>query len=153
VQIQEGPAQGLWIRLNPRTGANVQQGIGEPVVQEALQKYLRPGMTFYDLGANVGFFSLLASRIVGPAGHVVSFEPDPEIATRLRENLARNNFSHSSVEEKVVWSGPATLSFARVDAGASPDRGLGHVSPDASKESQTISVEAVSLDQFVESHP
>src|SRR5215469_1178870 len=62
VEIQDGPAEGLWIRVNPRTGQNVQKGIGEPEVQRALVDHLRPGMTFYDLGANIGFFSLLAAR-------------------------------------------------------------------------------------------
>src|SRR5271165_5084603 len=144
IQIQHGPAEGLWIRVNPRTGQNVQQGIGEPQVQQALVSYLRPGMTFYDLGANIGYFSLIAARLVGPTGRVVSFEADPEIAARLRENLARNNFSRARVEEKAVWSGSTPKFFARVDPNTSPDRGLGHVSADSSGD--TITVEAVSLD-------
>src|SRR5260370_37638450 len=84
VQIQHGPSAGLWIRLNPRTGQNVQKGIGEPQVQKALMDHLRPGMTFYDVGANIGVFSLMAARLVGPEGRVISFEADPEIAARLR---------------------------------------------------------------------
>ncbi|HKI11148.1 MAG TPA: FkbM family methyltransferase [Candidatus Acidoferrum sp.] len=147
IQIQHGPAEGLWIRVNPRTGQNVQQGIGEPQVQQALVNYLRPGMTFYDLGANIGYFSLIAARLVGPTGRVVSFEADPEIAARLRENLARNNFSHARVEQKAVWSGVTTVSFARVDPHTSPDRGLGHVCADSSGD--TITVKAISLDSYV----
>jgi FkbM family methyltransferase len=147
IQIQHGPAEGLWIRVNPRTGQNVQQGIGEPKVQQALVDHLRPGMTFYDLGANIGYFSLIAGRLVGPKGNVISFEADPEIAARLRENLARNNFWHARVEQKAVWSEATTVSFARVDPNTSPDRGLGHVSPDSSAD--TITVEAVSLDGYV----
>jgi FkbM family methyltransferase len=152
VRIQHGPCEGLWMRLNPRTGQNVQKGIGEPQVQKALVDHLRPGMSFYDLGANIGFFSLMAARIVGPHGRVVSFEADPEIAGRLRENLARNQFAHTHVEQKAVWSESATVSFARVDPNTSPDRGLGHVSTDGSAPG-TITVEAVSLDQYSDSHP
>jgi FkbM family methyltransferase len=152
VQIQHGPSAGLWIRLNPRTGQNVQKGIGEPQVQKALVDQLRPGMTFYDIGANIGFFSLMAARLVGPQGRVISFEADPEIAERLRENLARNRFSHAYVEEKAVWSELATVSFARVDPNTSPDRGLGHVSTDGST-SGTINVDAVSLDHYTAHHP
>jgi FkbM family methyltransferase len=147
IQIQHGPAEGLWIRVNPRTGQYVQQGIGEPQVQQALVDLLRPGMTFYDLGANIGYFSLIAARLVGPTGRVVSFEADPEIAARLGENLARNNFSHARVEQKAVWSEATTVSFVRVDPNTSPDRGLGHVSADSSID--TITVEAVSLDRYV----
>jgi hypothetical protein len=54
VQIQQGPCEGLWIRLNPRTGQNVHKGIGEPEVQQALLDHLRPSMTFYDLGGPPG---------------------------------------------------------------------------------------------------
>jgi FkbM family methyltransferase len=147
VQIQHGPAESLWIRVNPRTGQNIQRGIAEPQVQQALVDYLRSGMTFYDLGANIGYYSLIAAHLVGPKGCVVSFEADPEIAARLRENLARNNFSYAIVEQKAVWSEPATVAFARVDANTSPDRGLGHVSPDNSCD--TITVEATSLDCYV----
>jgi FkbM family methyltransferase len=147
IQILHGPAQGLWIRVNPRTGQNVQQGIGEPQVQQALVDHLRPGMTFYDLGANIGYYSLIAARLVGLTGRVIPFEADPEIAARLRENLARNHFSHATVEHKAIWSGATTVSFARVDPNTSPDRGLGHVSADSSHD--TITVEAVSLDSYV----
>jgi len=151
VQIQQGPSEGLWIRVNPRTGQSVQKGIGEPEVQQALVEHLRPGMTFYDLGANIGFFSLMAARLVGPSGHVVSFEADPEIAARLRENLSRNQFTQVHVEQKAVWSAPAKVSFARVDPNTSPDRGLGHVSVDGAS-TGTITVEAISLDSYIESH-
>lgn len=147
IQIQHGPAEGLWIRVNPRTGQNLQQGIAEPQVQQALVDHLRSGMTFYDLGANIGYYSLIAARLVGPKGCVISFEADPEIAARLRENLARNDFSHATVEQKAVWSEATSVSFARADANTSPDRGLGHVSPDASCDS--ITVEATSLDRYV----
>lgn len=153
VQIQHGPAQGLWMRVNPRTGQNVLGGIGEPAVQQVMEQRLSPGMTFYDLGANIGFFSLLAARLVGPSGRVFSFEADPEIAARLAENLSYNKFTHAVVEEKAVWSKPATVSFARVDSNISPDRGLGHVSVGEPPASSVISVEAISLDQYVLFHP
>ena len=153
VQIQNGPREGLWIRVNPRTGEHFQRGLGEPEVQRAMQQHLRPGMTFYDLGANIGFFSLLAARLVGSSGKVFSFEADPEIAARLRENLARNNFAHAAVEEKAVWSEPGKVSFVRVGSDTSPDRGLGHVSTAESSGTNAVTVEAVSLDQFVSTHP
>jgi FkbM family methyltransferase len=108
-------------------------------------------MTVYDVGANIGFFSLLAARLVGPSGHVISFEADPEVAARLRENLSRNNISQATVEQKAVWSQSGTVSFARVESNISPDRGLGHVSTEDSA-AGNITVEAVSLDQFISSH-
>jgi FkbM family methyltransferase len=151
-EIAEGPAKGLWMRVNPRTGQSVLSGLGEPAVQQALAKYLLPAMTFYDLGANIGFFSLLGARLVGTTGLVYSFEADPEIAARLRGNLAFNHFRQASVEQKAVWSESSTVSFERVDANTSPDRGLGHVSNGGTTTAQTITVEAVSLDDFAAKH-
>jgi FkbM family methyltransferase len=151
VQVQRGPAQGLWLHLNPRTGRTYFEDGVEPKVQTALQKYLRPGMIFYDIGANIGFFSLLAARIVGNNGRVIAFEADPEIAARLREHVTRNDFRAISVEEKAVWSEPNTVFFARTDPATSPDRGLGHIV--ATGAGDTIQVDAVSLDDYVQIEP
>ncbi|MGC1415971.1 MAG: FkbM family methyltransferase [Candidatus Acidiferrum sp.] len=150
-QVQSGPAQGLWLHLNPRTGSTYFEGGCEPEVQEAVQQHLRPGMTFYDVGANIGFFSLLAARLVGKDGRVVAFEADPEIAARLREHVARNEFGWITVEEKAVCAGSGTVFFARIDPAISPDRGLGHVVSTSSGD--TVQVSAVSLDDYTRTQP
>ena len=151
IQVQHGPAQGIWLHLNPRTGRDYFKGDVEPEVQTALQKYLRPGMTFYDIGANIGFFSLLAARLVGVNGRVVAFEADPEIASRLREHVTRNRDAPISVEEKAVWSSSDSVLFARADTSTSPDRGLGHVVEHGTDDvaQDTIHVQSVSLDEYV----
>ncbi len=151
VQVKNGPGQGLWLHLNPRTGKTYYEGSGEPEVQEALQRHLRAGMTFYDIGANIGFFSLLAARIVGKEGRVAAFEADPEVATRLREHVARNAFGWITAEEKAVWSEQRTVYFARIDPATSPDRGLGHVV--SATAGDTIQVSAVSLDEYIRTQP
>ena len=145
-QVESGAAAGIWLCLNPRTGLDTLRGEGEPEVQDALRDHLRPGMTFYDLGANIGFFSLLAARLVGERGRVVAFEADPEIVARLREHVLRNNFGNVTVAEKAVWSKASRVFFERVDPAKSPDRGLGHVADAAS--ANTIEIDAVNLDDF-----
>jgi FkbM family methyltransferase len=151
VQVRRGPAKGIWLHLNPRTGCDYFNGDVEPEVQAVLQEYLRPGMTLYDIGANIGFFSLLAARIVGATGRVAAFEADPEIAARLRENVERNQGAPIGVEEKAVWSSSSPVFFARADTEVSPDRGLGHVIDNNAERSApgTIRVEAVSVDEYV----
>jgi FkbM family methyltransferase len=151
VQIQHGPAAGLWLRLNPRTGRAAFEGTGEPEVQRALEQHLRPGMNFYDIGANIGFFTLLGARLVGEEGRVTCFEADPEIAARLREHVARNHLSHATVEEKAVWSKQSVVKFSRSNPDVSPDRGLGHVAD--SNETGCIEVQAVSLDEYTCAFP
>jgi FkbM family methyltransferase len=150
-QVESGPAVGIWLRLNPRTGLDALRGASEPEVQDALLRYLRPGMTFYDLGANIGFLSLLGARLVGEEGRVVAFEADPEIAARLREHVERNQFRNVAIVEKAVWSRASKVFFERVDPATSPDRGLGHVI--AALSAKTIEIEAVSLDDIVSTLP
>jgi len=145
-QVQHGTAKGLWLHLNPRTGSLYFAGGGEQAVQTALQKHLRPGMVFFDIGANIGFFSLLAARLVGPQGRVVAFEADPEVAARLREHISRNGFLWITPEQRAMWSESMAVSFARTDPVTSPDRGLGHVVSVTS--ASTIQVDATSLDDF-----
>src|SRR6202046_5534399 len=62
-RIEVGPAKGLWLELNPRTGQNYIRGEAENALQDILAARLRPGMVFYDLGANIGLFTLLAARL------------------------------------------------------------------------------------------
>ncbi len=101
--VQHGPAQGL--RLEAGTGKlSYLTGTSEQFVQERLVSFLAPGMTFYDVGANVGFFSLLAARLVGPGGLVVAWEPVPESASALRRNVASNGFDNVIVDERAVSS-------------------------------------------------
>lgn len=67
---------GAGIRISA-TGSNLgyAMGVSEPAVQAELERSLRPGMVFYDVGANVGFLTLIAARLVGDQGQVVAFEP------------------------------------------------------------------------------
>ncbi len=53
--------------------------------------YLQPGMTVIDAGANLGLYTLLISKKVGPHGRVYAFEPVPDLCTHLKDHLALNN--------------------------------------------------------------
>jgi len=57
----------------------------EPETTAFLQSHLKPGMRFVDVGANAGYFSILAARQTGASGRVVAVEPDPVLATRIHE--------------------------------------------------------------------
>ena len=59
-----------------------------------VRKYLRKGDTFFDIGANIGLFSLFASRIIGDTGTVYAFEPTPLIYERLLGNIKLNNLKN-----------------------------------------------------------
>ncbi len=66
-------------------------GMWEPNVGHFIRARLKPGDLFVDVGANIGYFSLLASRCVGSDGAVVSIEASPSIFHILQTNISRNN--------------------------------------------------------------
>ena len=75
-------------------------GYWEMWVTEAMCRHLRPGMAAVDVGANLGYFTLLMADLVGASGRVHAVEPNPPVAALLRRNVALNTFSgHASVHE------------------------------------------------------
>lgn len=72
-------------------------GAFEPYETSLVRDWLRPGMVFLDVGANVGYFSLLAASRVGGTGRVYAVEPSPYAYERLRESVRVNGLSQVSV--------------------------------------------------------
>ena len=87
--IQQGAGKGLRFNVG---GANVGCLLGtfELVVQDAFVKFVAPGMTVYDVGANVGFYTVIAARLASPGGRVVAFEPHPTNARHISHNARLN---------------------------------------------------------------
>jgi FkbM family methyltransferase len=69
-------------------------GTWEPDLTAFLRRRLRPGDTFIDVGANIGYLSALASRLVGPNGIVVAIEPAPLASAALQETVAMNDLTN-----------------------------------------------------------
>jgi FkbM family methyltransferase len=87
MQLPDG--HGLWLALPgyPNTMANLGY---EPALVATLCNVLRPSDAFLDVGANAGYFSLIAKSLVGPSGRVIAFEPDPRNCAALRR-ISRSN--------------------------------------------------------------
>jgi FkbM family methyltransferase len=95
--IQRGLGRGL--RFNGGSSAvGFVLGTHDLEVQNALARFLSPGMTAFDIGANVGFTALLAARQVAPDGRVVCFEPLPDNIQRIVHNASLNAFSFVEVK-------------------------------------------------------
>jgi FkbM family methyltransferase len=71
-----------------------EEGIWEPYETSLLLQLLKPGHVFVDVGANIGYFSLLAASIVGEAGAVFAFEPDPQNFALLLASAEHNGLTH-----------------------------------------------------------
>jgi FkbM family methyltransferase len=63
---------------------------------------IRPGAVVVDIGAHVGYFTLLFSSLVGPRGRVLAFEPDPQNVEILRRNVARRGAGNVEVVGQAV---------------------------------------------------
>jgi FkbM family methyltransferase len=70
----------------------------EPAERAFVQRFLQPGMTVLDIGAHHGYYTLLASKLVGSAGRVIAFEPSPREQKALRLNLILNRCGNVSVQ-------------------------------------------------------
>jgi FkbM family methyltransferase len=89
----------------------------EPAVEAAIRSRLRPGDTFIDAGANIGFYTVLAERLVGPDGHVVAFEMIPTTADILRDHVAINGCKNVTIHEGALASTTGRLVEASVRPG------------------------------------
>ena len=108
--IQQGEGRGLRFNVG---GANAgyMLGTAEPAMQAAIAALVKPGMVVYDVGANVGFFSMIAARLVGSKGRVVSFEPLPINAERCAHNAGLNTFDHVTVRTDALGTENGSASF------------------------------------------
>ena len=97
VTVRSGPARGIRILIAPKGEKFYWTGAHEQHVQAALARILEPGMNFWDVGAHAGFFSLLASRIIGDEGIVHAFEPQPDSRERLVGGIGLNSAANITV--------------------------------------------------------
>jgi FkbM family methyltransferase len=107
---------------------------------------VKEGMNVVDIGANVGYYTLLAARRTGAHGTVYAFEPEPRNFKLLSENIRLNGYENVVATQKAVSNETGTTSLF-----LSPRGGTSHSllsSRDRSK--GTIEVEAVALDEFFE---
>jgi FkbM family methyltransferase len=79
------------------------QGYWEMWVTAVMARFVRRGTTVVDIGANVGYYTLLLAEAVGPEGKVIAFEPNPRIAEMLRMSVSLNGYSSTvSVRSEAV---------------------------------------------------
>ena len=114
-----------WVRFMHTHNDRYVSGDYEQAVQMAIVSRLKPGMTFFDVGANAGFFSLLGATLVGQYGKVIAFEPHPVTAKQLRKQMAVNLVNNVSVVQAAVCDRVGTdyLSNDTYSVMASLDRG------------------------------
>jgi FkbM family methyltransferase len=121
-------------------------GTWEPNVIRAVTETVKPGMTIIDIGAHIGYYSLLFAKCVGPRGRVFAFEPLPGNFALLQKNVRLNNLRNVHVLNQAVFSCTQEITIAVPDD--QPNPGNGSMHHEAGH--KHYRVEAISMDDFCE---
>jgi FkbM family methyltransferase len=155
VTIAAGPAAGCQMYLNLQSEKDYWLGTYEIDLSKALVEWGKPGMVAYDLGANIGYISLIMAITVGAGGQVFAFEALPENLERLKHNIAINNLGDRvKTVPKAVSDQNEELTFL-----VGPSGGTGKAVGSAGRidlvYSEQIKVPGTTLDTFIfeEGHP
>ncbi len=136
VPIMHGPLRGSkWIVGSAHHACWL--GIYELEKQKRIAGELKPGSVFYDVGANVGLYSLLAAR-AGPAGKTYAFEPLPKNAWYLRRHLELNGIHSVKLFELAISDRVGTDHFYETG-----DRAMGHLAADGSPPVRTETLDSL----------
>jgi len=113
-----------------------------------LEQLLKPGMVFVDVGANIGFFTVLAARHVGSTGAVYAFEPEPANFQMLNENIKANCYENVQTIQSAVSRDTGTIDFHL----SKLDNGSHSINREAARGvADTVQVATTTLDEFLES--
>ena len=148
-EITAGLLQGFKMSLDLQQEKDYWLGTYEVELQNAIRDFVKPGLIAYDVGANVGYITLMLARQVNETGRVFAFEPLPQNITRLRRNIDLNQLSERvSVYPFAVVDRSRPIEFL-----AGPSDDMGKVAGSAGRQnvaySPCLSVTGISLDDFV----
>jgi FkbM family methyltransferase len=112
-----------------------------------IREAVKEGDTVIDIGANIGYFTVLLANLVGPKGKVYAFEPDPRNFHLLQRTIERNGWTHVIAEQKGVSNkaGEFTLYQTRSCAANTLTPDSEHIS--------AVKVNVVTLDDFLSDEP
>jgi len=115
----------------------------EEFMTQILKKVVKEGDNVLDLGANLGYYTLLTARLVGSKGKVYAFEPEPRNYKLLTKNIELNGYDNVIATQKAVsdTTGKVKLFLNNRDSGA-------HTIRTGSDNDEFIEVESVALDEF-----
>lgn len=128
--------------------------IHEETTTNLFKRIVRKGDVVIDLGANIGYFTLLAARLVGQQGIVFAFEPEPKNYSYLIKNIELNNYKQATAFQKAVSdkNGKIKLFICGYDSGhhtINRPNGIDAYREGRKGETKEIEIDAVSLNDFL----
>lgn len=154
VQIAGGLNTGCSMELDLQTEKDLWLGTYEPDLQAALADLAVPGSIIYDVGANIGYMTLMLANCTGPEGYVFAFEPLPENQERLSRTIELNGLN----DRIAVVKKAAGRTTGRTQFWVHASTSMGRIGPAKDNAGDThgdnsyqrsIEVELVSLDDFI----
>lgn len=120
----------------------------EQAIANLLRRSLRPGDVFIDAGANIGIYTVLAARLVGPQGHVLSIEMMPDTADRLERHIRMNELRNVAVVRRALSDATGDVVRATVQEGKS---GQATISRESGRYGlgREVEVETTTLDALI----
>jgi FkbM family methyltransferase len=147
VQVADGR---FWLDMASNFGIRVTSAEGyEPETKALLVSFLKPGMAFVDLGANEGFFSVIAARAVGPTGRVLAIEPQSRLGPVIRRNLELNDAANVTLAQVAISAEAGVAEFNLAPDTNSGSSGLSRATRYANP---TQSVRTLTLDLCLQEH-
>jgi len=148
IEVAAGDLKGYKVLLNLKAEKSRWLGTYEPELQAALREFLKPGMTVYDVGANIGYVTLMLAHHTGASGKVFAFEALPANVERIHKNIVLNKLSNVTVISGAVLDKPGSVTFYVHDS-----VGMGKAAGSAGRREEhykaEITVPGLSLDDFV----
>jgi FkbM family methyltransferase len=118
-------------------------GIYEPTETKLVQQEIKPGDIIVDIGANIGYYTLIFAKLAGPTGKVYAFEPEPDNFKTLQKNVELNGYNNVVLERKAVSDSAGTVKLYR------SEENLGdHRMYNSSDLGEAVEVECVTLDEY-----
>lgn len=123
-------------------------GVYEPTTVKHFLKTIKRGDIVLDIGAHIGYYTVMAARRVGKKGRVYAFEPNLDNCALLTKNLKINGYKNAILVSKAVANitKKTKLFLSRTSTGM-------HSLIDIDNDSESILVETISLDDFFGLHP
>lgn len=118
-------------------------GVHEPEETDLVQSLVRKGDTVLDIGAHIGYFTILLAQLTGESGTVVAFETHPANAALLRRSMDESGYKHVVIENKAVTAHSAKLELFASSKGSVDHRIVGSL-----KGRDRIQVDGVALDDY-----
>jgi FkbM family methyltransferase len=119
-------------------------GYHESSVFQFLDTFLREGMTYCDIGANIGLYTIFAAKRVGRTGKVISFEPQSETFRRMIKNIQLNNLINIITVNKAVGDVDGFITILQDE-----DSAKSFVSKSVEKEKNPDTIEVINFDSFI----